>query len=136
MIVGPGGQPDLAPGLYLVNGNVTFRGANRVLNNVTVVATGTITFNGAASRLTPFVDGMGLVSFASGNAITYNGAKQESSGVIFAPNGQITNNGGPHCHTSSLIADTITINGAANFTVTAADGGGGGEITTQVRLVQ
>ena len=101
--------------LYKVDGNVTINANNQVFDHITIVAQGTITFNGACESFTPYLDGIALISYAttSGNAITFNGASSGSEGLMFAPNGGLVFNGAnQQVQDGSLIANTITVNGA------------------------
>lgn len=101
----------LEPGLYLINGDVTFNSSGHVLDGVTLVATGKIRFNGAASLVTPAVHGVSLVSYSyDDRAIVFNGANQESSGTVFAPNGGITYHGS-NSYNSSLMGYQVTMRG-------------------------
>jgi hypothetical protein len=106
----------LAPGIHIVNGNVTIKGGV-VMENVTLVTSGTITTNGngAIKKITPYVDSMGIVSYHASTkpnkpSIEFNGASMASSGTIFAPNGPITYNGGSG-YLGSLIGYQVTFNG-------------------------
>ncbi len=112
--------------LYKVEGNVTFNGTGHILNNVTIVAQGKITFNGCAQTITPFIEGITLVSYqtTSGSAITFNGSNQQSNGVMFAPNGGIVFNGASsQVQNGSIIGKTVRLNGS-NFTVIGTVSGG------------
>ena len=104
----------LAPGIHIVDGDVTIKNGV-VMENVTLVVKGKITTNGngAIKKLTPYVDDMSLVSYASSSnqpAIKFNGADQVSAGTIFAPNGPITYNGGNR-YQGSVIGYQVTFNG-------------------------
>jgi len=101
--------------LYKVEGDVTINANKQVFDRITIVAKGTITFNGACERFTPYLDGIALISYAttSGNAITFNGASSNSEGLMFAPNGGLVFNGAnQQVQDGSLIANTIKVNGA------------------------
>ncbi len=100
--------------LYMVDGNVTINANKQVFDHITIVAQGTITFNGACESFTPHLDGIALISYAtiSGNAITFNGASSSSEGLMFAPNGGLVFNGAnQQMQDGSLIANTIKVNG-------------------------
>ncbi len=121
-------------GLVMVEGNVIVNGSDHTFENVTIIAKGSITFNGAAQHVSPYVDGLALMSLSSqyNNAITYNGAHQESDGTLFAPNGGITYNGA-HQETrdGSIIGKHITVNGS-HFSMYGSEGGDGGEKVIQL----
>ncbi len=122
--------------LYKVDGNVTFNGSNHNLINTTIVAKGRIVFNGSCQGVTPFVDGVALISYksTSGTAITFNGASQDSDGLFYAPNGGITFNGAnQQIQNGSLIGKTVTINGSG-FTINGTVSGGSSD-EGEVKLI-
>ena len=106
----------LSPGIHIVDGDVTIKGGV-VMDNVTLVVSGKIVTNGsgAVEKITPYVDGMSMVSYHASTAsnkpaIEFNGASMDSKGTIFAPNGPITYNGGSG-YQGSLIGYKVTFNG-------------------------
>ncbi|MFO7945520.1 MAG: pilus assembly protein TadG-related protein [Armatimonadota bacterium] len=121
-------------GLVMVEGDVIVNGSHHTFENVTIIAKGSITFNGAAQHVSPYIDGLALMSLSSqySNAITYNGAHQLSEGTLFAPNGGITYNGAQQeTRDGSVIAKHITVNGS-HFSMYGSEGGDDGEKLIQL----
>ncbi|MFP3905239.1 MAG: pilus assembly protein TadG-related protein [Armatimonadota bacterium] len=116
-------------GLVMVEGDVIVNGSHHTFENVTIIAKGSITFNGAAQHVSPYVDGLALMSLSSqsSGAITFNGAHQHSEGTLFAPNGGITYNGAQQeTRNGSVIGKNITVNGS-HFSMYGSEGGDDGE---------
>lgn len=122
---------------YLVDGDVTVNGSGHVLDGITIIAKGSIDFNGSgcAQDISPNEPGIFLVSYEEGSnqpSITFNGSGHNCTGVIFAPTGDIDFNGsGQMVYQGSLIGRSVTANGSG-FTVQGIDTGGEAETTVQL----
>lgn len=87
----------------------------RIPGDRVVVATGDITANSAAQTSAD------SVTFYSINGdITFNGGTSEIYGILYAPNGTVTDNGGPNGHINGrIIAKIVNANGS-KFSVDAS----------------
>ena len=119
----------------MVEGNVIFDGSYADMENVTIIAKGTITFNGSCQSMTPYGDNPALMSLSTAdNAIVFNGSGPETEGAIFAPYGGIVFHGAnASCHNGSLMALTVTMKGGQYTIVGSEDPG---IIVRTVQLVQ
>lgn len=107
---------------YVVNGNVKISGTNHYFDHISIIATGTIEFDSSASAtpIEPNEDELLLMSTkvslsdaASQTAITFNGSGHGNSGIVFAPDGNITFNGGSSTvYDGALFGENVNINGS------------------------
>jgi len=121
----------LSPGLYVVNGNISFSGAaNITANGVTIISTGTfgtsstsaLTLNLSAPTTANATGGaIPGVLFASTSSATSTIAGASAlpfTGLIYYPNGSLSvtgasTSGGSTC--SEIVANTISFVGSANL---------------------
>ena len=97
-----------------VNGNVILNGSISNLPGA-IVATGNITVNGSVT----LNSGNQVCLYSENGSITINGnttfASSADNSIIYAPNGTIIFNGSDNPYNGKLIAENLTINGAATF---------------------
>lgn len=125
--------------LFICNNGITVNGAHIEFDNCTFVAGGGIVMNSALKSCSFNSDCDGLFAMALGDTgIVYNGAKQTTEGILYAPNGPITYNGAQQeVYRGGLAAKTITINGAqSTFNPHEVYGFGGRGGATRVRLIR
>jgi hypothetical protein len=131
------GTANLGPGLYIVNGPVTFDAKATVIGNgVTIISSGAVTINGGATlNLTAppagdqngGVPGVVLASTdSSSNNKLNGGSTSDFTGAIYFPHADIeftgnSANGGNGC--TQLIANAITFKGSATFGSNCAGSG-------------
>jgi Flp pilus assembly protein TadG len=123
-------------GDWLVYGNIIFDGSTALAGSVTAVG-GTITFNGSASQADPNAGvayaSIPLPGSSAATGIILNGHEPSITGILYAPAGSLTLNGGADI-TGAVIANTITFNGAATIVY---DGGLASAVPVQYpQLVQ
>lgn len=122
---------------YLVEGDVSISGSGHTLHNITIIAKGSIDFDGSgcACDINPNEPGIFLISYESGSnqpSITFNGSGHTVTGIIFAPTGDIDFNGsGQGVYQGSLVGQAITVNGSG-FTCRGTDVGGATKPTVQL----
>jgi len=122
--------------LWVVTGDICFSGGAVALDRVTMVAGGTIRFNGSTRRFSCYQDQLFAMSLAAADpAIRINGAGCDTWGVIYAPHGQVEyNGGGQEVHHGAVAALTIDINGSGSvFAGIDADGPDGARQTRLIR---
>jgi hypothetical protein len=103
----------LRPGTYCATGDLSLNssGAN---GTVTFVAGGQIQVNGSNYTLRPFKNGVLMYSSSAGSAISVNGSGGRWSGMLYAPNGQVSFNGSSTLTLSgSIIGGTVSIAGSS-----------------------
>ncbi|MFW5868105.1 MAG: pilus assembly protein TadG-related protein, partial [Armatimonadota bacterium] len=117
--------------------------ANRAgieFNETTLIAGEAIYLNGALKECSfnPACDGLFAMAEGTGGII-YNGARQRTEGVLYAPNGPVTYNGAhQEVYNGGIAARTITVNGAhGTFNPHEQYGfGGGGSSARTVSLIR
>lgn len=102
------------PGCYRVHGNVHVSGSNQVVDKVTFVADGYISFSGSNQFYTP--NRLNVFAFSlstsDNGAISVSGAKPGCFGTLYAPNGNATFSGSNMIITrSSVIGKTVDVSG-------------------------
>lgn len=103
------------PGCYRVHGNVHVSGSNQVLQNVTFVADGSISFSGSGHIYTPNRLNVFAYSLSTdtNGAVNISGSRPGCFGTLYAPNGNLDFSGSDMVITrSSLIGKTIDISGS------------------------
>lgn len=122
---------------YLVEGDVNISGSGHSLDGITIIAKGSIDFNGSgcACDINPNEPGIFLISYESGSnqpSISFNGSGHSMTGIVFAPTGDIDFNGsGQMVYQGSLVGQAITVNGSG-FTCRGTDVGGATKPTVQL----
>ncbi|MFP4248549.1 MAG: pilus assembly protein TadG-related protein [Armatimonadota bacterium] len=126
--------------LFISENGIYASGEQIDFNESTFVARGPIYFNDALKQCSYKRDADGLFALSeSTSGITYNGARQRTEGIIFAPNGPVTYNGArQEVYNGGVAAKTITINGAhGTFNPHDEYGFGGGSAgDRKVSLIQ
>lgn len=102
--------------VFVVDGRVSCSASDKNFDGVTIIALGTITLSGAGSYYSPYQDNLLAVSFAGDattigeQAVSINAAGCELTGIVYAPNGDISFNGSDeYVYYVGLIAETVTI---------------------------
>lgn len=142
----------LNPGLYVVNGPITFGSQSSVTGTgVTIVSNGAVTMNsGATVDLTApgtaasngAVPGILYANAGSGLSLKWNGGSSESfTGVFYVPNSTITINGNAGAGSTGcmeIIAAYVNIQGDASLAANCTDLGAlsFGSLPGSVALVQ
>jgi hypothetical protein len=101
--------------LFVVDGDVLIQGSGIMLDDVTIVARGTVTFIGADSRFSPFLHDLFAMSTktSSSDVIYIDGARCLASGVLFAPNGGLYFEGSAEeSFHVGLVANTVRLIGS------------------------
>lgn len=122
--------------LFVCDDDIRFTGSGHTLDRVTLVSGDDIVFTGAMRRYSCFVDNLFAFALKSGNsALRISGAKTDTTGILFAPNGELNYDGSHHeVHHGALIGNTIEINGSDGRYCGIGDGGAGGE--KSIRLIR
>ena len=121
--------------MIFIDGNVTFGGAGTYHVDTTgcLVASGKITFNGSGVIWGSSTTIALCSAYTGAGAITFNGGGVQVTGMIYAPNGQVTLDGNSGPIYGSVVADSINSNGGIEVHY---DADAGGNIPlTKVRLV-
>ncbi len=110
-------------GLYYVDGDAQISAGTGAVLDITVVATGKITWTDSNATITPYVDGLWLFTTfptlgdpcnvdATVPAISLSGNSSTWKGVVFSPFGRIAYNGNTGTsYTGSLVGDTVDLRG-------------------------
>jgi len=119
---------NLNPGLYIVNGNVSFSGSARITGiGVTIISSGKMTYSGSsfvslkAPESSSSAGGIPGILFASKSNLSSSFSGSSSlpfAGVIYYPNGNLTFSGsssGGSTGCTQIIAGTITVSGSSNL---------------------
>ena len=124
--------------IFMVEGNIYVNGAQIDLDECTFITREGAYFNSALKECSFNRDCDGLFCMAEGAAgITYNGARQRTEGIVFAPNGPITYNGAhQEVYNGGLCARTITVNGSSSSFIPHEEYGWGGVSGRRVILVR
>jgi len=119
-------------GPIYVNGNLTING--RIKGNGVIYANGTITFNGN-NILQTSQDS--ICFYAEKGDMTFNGGSGIVVGILYAPNGTITINGGPNSTTyGRIIAKNVVVHGAKASVYAGANDLNAFDTLTTIKLVQ
>jgi hypothetical protein len=144
-------QLTMQPGLYIVNGNLSFSGKSIAGSGVTIVSSGTMSVSGStavtlsAPGTTPTggaVSGVGFVTTSTGTVDLSGSGGLMLTGVIYAPKALINISGSAGYGSTScleLISNTITISGSASLGGSCTSMGAlayGASNATTVALVQ
>lgn len=100
------------PGHAYINGDLIVN--TRIKGSGIVCARGNITANNASQTSAD-----SITFYSRSGDITFNGGTSEIHGILYAPNGTVTDNGGPNGHLNGrIIAKEVNCNGS-KFSVTA-----------------
>lgn len=115
----------LMPGVYCADGvsaEIVLSTVGVTATNVTLVSRGVIRLSGGDFRLTPNPSGLGaaMVAFGSGSDAIKSSAGIGASGLLYAPNGEISFTGpASGVYNGSIVARTLSVSGV-NFTLIAS----------------
>jgi hypothetical protein len=116
------------PGIYCVNGNLSFTGGN--LLGYSWFATGSISIGSTNQRFSAAASSPSQAIFVAGGNITISGNGNTIDGSMFAPNGTFSISGGGATGGSGFIeAQTVALSGNLS-TYTGTGGFGNGSLQT------
>jgi len=117
----------LNPGLYIINGPISFSGNTTVTGNgVTIVSSGNISVSGSftgnltAPGTSPTGGGIsGILMASTGSSVAFSGSFSfPFTGVLYFPNASVSMSGSTALGSSGcaeLIGGSLTLSGSANF---------------------
>lgn len=142
----PGAAEHLEPGIYCVDGNISFNSDIEGSNVVIVAETGNVTMNGSAEidlsapDSGPYEDLLLYMPESNAGSLTINGNSDSSfTGTFLAPAADVTINGtgGANAFNSQVIGYTVDISGTSAMNITySSDDNIDLPIPPQVELVQ